>query len=259
MIHSIAVPNFTDMSDTALPNRIVEFPWTDPLNDGKSRIALLSHMGSDLDIVNDARASFDRISIDLDDKDIKLIRYLIQHHHTSPFRGVVFKFKVKAPLFVARQWWKHVIASSHNDEQVGWNEKSFRYVAIEDSEDFYVPATFRQQSKSNRQATFGEIPEDQNQQALNIYRAQCEASYKAYKDLLQLGVGREQARGVLVPSVYTAWVWTVSLQAVLHFIGLRKGEGAQQEIHFYADAIAQLIQPIVPQTIAAWEELNRSF
>ncbi|MEP0915462.1 FAD-dependent thymidylate synthase [Leptolyngbya sp. DQ-M1] len=257
MISSIAVPNFTNMSD--LPDPTAQSPWIDPLNDGKSRIALLSHMGSDLDIVNDARASFDKVSIDLDDKDIKLIRYLIQHHHTSPFRGVVFKFKVKAPLFVARQWWKHVIASSHNDEQVGWNEKSFRYVAIEDSEDFYIPASFRQQSKSNRQATFGEIPEAQNQKALEIYRAQCEASYKAYKDLLELGVGREQARGVLVPSVYTSWVWTVSLQAVLHFIGLRKGEGAQQEIHFYADAISQLIQPIVPQTIGAWEELNRSF
>ncbi|MCU0549816.1 MAG: FAD-dependent thymidylate synthase [Leptolyngbya sp. Prado105] len=251
MVQSIAVPKIND--STSMMTEI------DPLNDGKSRIALLSHMGSDLDVVNDARASFDKISATLDEKDVKLIRYLIQHHHTSPFRGVVFKFKVKAPLFVARQWWKHVIASSHNDEQVGWNEKSFRYVEIEDSEDFYIPNSFRQQSKSNRQATSGEIPEAQNQQAISIYQAQCEASYKAYKDLLDLGVGREQARGVLVPSVYTSWVWTASLQTVLHFIGLRKGEGAQQEIHFYASAIEQLIQPIVPQTIGAWEELHRSF
>jgi len=76
----------------------------DPLNDGKSRIQLLSHMGSDLDVVNDARASFERVSDQLSEKDVKLLNYLAMHQHTSPFRGVVFKFKVKAPLFVARQW-----------------------------------------------------------------------------------------------------------------------------------------------------------
>jgi thymidylate synthase (FAD) len=232
--------------------------WRDPLEDGKSRIALLSHMGGDLDIVNDARASFDKVSDELDEKDARLIRYLIQHHHTSPFRGVVFKFKVKAPLFVCRQWWKHVIASNHNDEQLGWNEKSFRYVSIEDSEDFYIPKTFRQQSANNKQATFGSLPDAENQQALAIYEAQCRASHTAYQQLLALGVGREQARGVLVPSVYTSWVWTVSLQALLNFIGLRMGEGAQQEIHFYANAIAELIQPIVPETMKAWLECEKA-
>ncbi len=231
--------------------------WKDPLEDGKSRIELLSYMGSDIDIVNDARASFDKVSTELDDKDVRLIRYLIQHHHTSPFRGVVFKFKVKAPLFVCRQWWKHVIASNHNDEQLGWNEKSFRYVSIEDSEDFYMPKVFRQQSTNNKQATFGSLPDAENQQALAIYAEQCKASHAAYQQLLSLGVGREQARGVLVPSVYTSWVWTVSLQALLNFIGLRKGEGAQQEIHFYASAIADLIQPIVPETMSAWLEIAK--
>lgn len=233
--------------------------WLDPLKDGKSRIELLSHMGSDLDVVNDARASFEQGSTELDEKDVRLIRYLIKHQHTSPFRGVVFKFKVKAPLFVCRQWWKHVIASNHNDEQLGWNEKSFRYVAIDDSDDFYVPKIFRQQSKNNKQATIGALPEEESHQALAIYAEQCKASHKAYKALLELGVGREQARGVLVPSVYTSWVWTVSLHAVLHFIGLRKGEGAQQEIHSYAEAISELIAPIVPETIKAWEELGSSF
>lgn len=76
----------------------------DPLKDGKSRIELISFMGSDLDVVNDARASFNKSSETLNDKDIKLINYLIKHQHTSPFRGVVFKFKVKAPLYICRQW-----------------------------------------------------------------------------------------------------------------------------------------------------------
>ncbi|MGF1491987.1 MAG: FAD-dependent thymidylate synthase [Microcoleaceae cyanobacterium] len=230
--------------------------WSDPLQDGKSRIELINSMGSDLDVVNDARAIFEKVSQELTDKDIKLIKYLIKHEHTSPFRGVVFKFKIKAPLFVCRQWWKHVIASNHNDEQLGWNEKSFRYVSIDDSDDFYVPQTFRQQAKSNKQATEGAIDVAAHQKALEIYTRQCHESYAAYRQLLELGVGREQARGVLVPSVYTSWVWTVSLQALLHFIRLRLGSGAQNEIVAYAEEILHLINPIVPQCIEAWQEVN---
>ena len=230
--------------------------YKDPLSDGKSRIELIGSMGNDLSIVNDARASFEKVSVELNEKDIKLINYLLKHQHTSPFRGVVFKFKVKAPLYICRQWWKHVIASNHNDEQLGWNEKSFRYVAIDDSNEFYIPKTFRKQAKSNKQATIGSIEESTNKIAISIYEEQCKASYEAYSKLLDLGVGREQARGVLIPSVYTSWVWTVSLQALLHFIGLRRGAGAQSEIGAYADAIVELIKPIVPVAIEAWSSLE---
>ncbi|MEM6611718.1 MAG: FAD-dependent thymidylate synthase [Cyanobacteria bacterium P01_C01_bin.72] len=228
--------------------------YIDPLNDGKSRIELIDSMGGDLSIVNDARASFDKSSLELDEKDIKLIKYLIKHEHTSPFRGVTFKFKVKAPLYVCRQWWKHVIASNHNEEQLGWNEKSFRYVSIDDSNEFYIPPTFRRQSKNNKQATIGSLEPELNQKAIAIYQEQCQQSYQAYSQLLELGVGREQARGVLVPSVYTSWVWTVSLQALLNFVGLRLGAGAQSEIGAYAQAITELIEPIVPVSMAAWSE-----
>ncbi|WP_019508437.1 FAD-dependent thymidylate synthase [Pleurocapsa sp. PCC 7319] len=147
---------------------------------------------------------------------------------------------------------KHVIASNHNDEQLGWNEKSFRYVAIDDSNEFYIPPTFRKQSKNNKQATRGSLDQELNDQAIAIYKEQCENSYQAYTKLLELGVGREQARGVLIPSVYTSWVWTVSLQALLNFIGLRLGVGAQSEIGAYAQAIVELIEPIVPISIEAW-------
>jgi thymidylate synthase (FAD) len=227
-------------------NRTGMMNYKDPLADGKSRIELIDSMGNDLSIVNDARASFQKSSDKLSKKDIKLINYLVTHQHTSPFRGVVFKFKIKAPLYICRQWWKHVIASNHNDEQLGWNEKSFRYVSIDDSNEFYVPQAFRKQAESNKQATFGYLEESKNSLAISIYEQQCQASYEAYSKLLDLGVGREQARGVLIPSVYTSWVWTVSLQALLHFIGLRRGEGAQSEIGAYADAIVELITPIVP-------------
>ncbi|NCO76629.1 MAG: FAD-dependent thymidylate synthase [Cyanobacteria bacterium] len=230
--------------------------YIDPLKDGKSRIELIDSMGNDLSIVNDARASFEKTSSQLQDQDIKLIKYLITHNHTSPFRGVIFKFKVKAPLYICRQWWKHVIASNHNDEQLGWNEKSFRYVAIDDSNEFYIPTIFRQQAKNNKQATSGSLEESQNNLAIAIYQQQCEASYEAYSKLLALGVGREQARGVLIPSVYTSWVWTASLQSLLHFIDLRAGEGAQSEIGAYAQAIIDLVSPIVPEAIQAWSSLK---
>jgi thymidylate synthase (FAD) len=224
----------------------------DPLGDGKSRLELIASMGSDLDVVNDARASFEKIATEIGDKDEKLIRYLIAHSHTSPLRGVVFKYRVKAPLFICRQWWKHCLASNHNDEQLGWNEKSFRYVPIEDSEDFYIPTEFRQQSTNNKQASEGTISPSANAIALRVYREQCEASYDAYQQLLQLGVGREQARGVLVPAVYTSWVWTVSLQALLNFVGLRLGEGAQHEIGSYAKCCLDLARPVAPVTIESW-------
>ena len=227
----------------------------DPLQDGKSRIALVDYMGSDLSVVNDARASFEKESLTLSERDIKLIQYLVEHEHTSPLRGTVFKFKVKAPLFVCRQWWKHVIASSHNEEQLGWNEKSFRYTEIDDSDEFYVPSEFRLQSTSNKQSTEGCI--DDQELASKIYKRAIDDSFIAYQDLLSLGVGREQARGVLVPSVYTSWIWTASLQAALHFVNLRLGKGAQLEITRYAQAVHDLILPIIPETIKACESRKK--
>ena len=225
----------------------------DPLNDGKSRIELIDSMGNDLSVVNDARASFNRVSNKLNEKDIKLINYLIKHKHTSPLRGVAFKFKVKCPLYICRQWWKHILASNHNTEQIGWNEKSLRYVEINDVGDFYIPSEFRLQSVNNKQATEGLLNELYNIEAIEAYTKQCVSSFQTYQHLLNLGVGREQARGVLVPAVYTNFVWTCSLQTVLHFIDLRKDKGAQTEISRYANSVEKLIENIVPKTIKSWK------
>jgi thymidylate synthase (FAD) len=191
-------------------------------------------MGDDLSIVNDARISYGKESNQLDEKDIKLINYLAKHNHTSPFRGVVFKFKVKAPLFVCRQWWKHVVASNHNDEQLGWNEKSLRYVDMTKNVEFYVPELFRKQSPTNKQAGVELINIEHMSTAYGLYDEQCKRCHEVYTYLLELGVCKEQARGVLPTSVYTSWVWTASLQAVLNFLILREGEGAQEEIRQYA-------------------------
>lgn len=228
----------------------------DPLQDNKSKLELIEYMGGELAIVNDARASFAKTTSSLSQKDIDLITYLIRHRHFSPLRSTVFKFKVKAPLATCRQWFKHTIASSHLDEQQSWNETSFRYVDMTDKCEFYIPTDFRKQSKSNRQATDGVLQDDLNDKANLIYTNSVLHSEEAYKTLIELGVGRELARNVLAPAVYTSWVWTVSLQAVLHFIDLRSGHGAQDEITKYASCITQIVESICPNVIAAWFKLS---
>lgn len=231
----------------------MENDYLDPLNDGKSRISLKDRLGNDLSVVNDARASFEKESEILREKDIKLLKFLIEHKHWSPTRGVVFKFKVKAPLYVCRQFWKHIVASNHNDEQLQHNEKSFRYVQADDPDEFYIPQSFRKQAKNNKQATYGALDPELNTEAIRIYGEECRSSYNTYAKLLNLGVGREQARGVLVPSIYTSWVWTTSLQSALHFISLRRLEGSPQaEIAEYAKAVEELISPYVPYCIKFW-------
>lgn len=230
----------------------------DPLGDGISHLELVDSMGNSLSVVNDARQSFDQKSADWTDKDGKLINYLARHHHTSPFRGVVFKWFVKAPLFVARQWYKHAVACTYVGDQLGWKEKSFRYCSAED-EKFYVPVQFRQQSESNRQASAGPMDSESSLIALLQYTDAIQACRQAYGALLALGVSKEQARGVLPTCHYTSFVWTCSLHALFHFISLRRGEGAQSEITLYANALLELGRQIAPEAFDAFASNDYQF
>lgn len=227
----------------------------EPLGKG-SKIQMIDFMGGDLAVVNDARASFENESLEFNEKDAKLLKYLIKHEHWSPFRGSAFKFKVAAPLYICRQWFKHIVASTHIEEQFQWNEKSMRYVEAVDPEQYYVPDVFRLQSSNNKQATCGELDQQANEEARLSYEVACKMSYEVYRDLIDTGVGREQARGVLDPAFYTSWTWTASLQALLNFIYLRQGKGAQSEISLYATAILRLLEPFVPKTVEYWNEIN---
>jgi len=230
----------------------------DPLSDGKSSLRLLDSMGNSLSVVNDARQSFAAESAEWTERDGKLLRYLAKHHHTSPFRGVVFKWSVKAPLFIARQWWKHTVASTFVDDQLGWNEKSFRYCAADEAE-FYVPIEFLQQSEDNRQASAGPLPSRSQALALVQYAQAVEACKQAYAGLLLIGVSKEQARAILPSALYTSFVWTCSLQALFHFISLRIGKGAQGEIVAYAKALLELGRPVAPEAFDAFAENNYQF
>lgn len=206
-------------------------------------VKLVDHMGTDLSVVNAARVSFGKRKEGLDEGDGKLIRYLAEHEHTSPFRHTAMTFHVKAPIFVFRQWMKHRIASE-------FNEISGRYVEFAEDE-FYVPATFRQQAKVNKQGSEGEIAEAQREAVAATYLESCKGAVTNYRALIEAGVCREQARCVLPLALYSEVYWTVSLQASAHFIRLRTDSHAQWEIQQYAHAVRKLVEGLFPLSLQA--------
>lgn len=231
----------------------------DPLMDGISFVRLINWMGSSLDIVCDARQSFDQTSSEWSEKDQKLLNYLVKHEHTSPFRGVVTKWQVKAPLYVCRQWWKHVIGGTFANDTLGWNEKSFRYCEADDEGVYYMPREFRQQSASNKQASSGPLEAPMNQVAMIEYAKALEQAKQAYRTLITLGVCKEQARGILPMATFSTFTWTCSLQALLHFISLRDKGDAQGEIQAYAQAMSTLARPLFKEAFEAFDLHQTSF
>ena len=202
----------------------------------------------DAQIVRAARVSYGPGTKTLRE-DKKLIRYLLKHEHWSPFEMVEFKFHVKAPLFVARQWFRHRTASV--------NEVSGRYSVLED--EFYVPQYWRLQDAKNKQGSYGNLKEVDplaNEYAMGAYTEALEYAYRAYEALLSAGVAREMARMVLPLSTYTQFYWKQDLRNLLHFIKLRLSPDAQWEIRQYARAILEIIRPLVPVTVSAWEDLH---
>lgn len=201
----------------------------------KGFVEYIDHMGSDLTIVNSARVSFGKHTTELRARDQKLINYLWEHKHTSTFRHCYITFRVKAPIFVLRQWFKHRIGSE-------FNEQSLRYVEF--NGDYYKPNVYRQQSKSNKQGSFGNIEEQDK--ADQLYQLSCDYAIRDYYRLIEMGVCREQARGILPMSMYTSVYWTASLQAILHFLKLREDSHAQFEIQEYAKGIRKITEQYFP-------------
>lgn len=210
----------------------------------KGFVALLDHMGDDTTIVNAARVSFGKRIDKMTEKDEKLIRYLLEHRHTSPFEHVQFQFHIKCPLFVRSQWHRHRTWS--------YNEISSRYTEL--PEEYYVPEYFRPQAEHDKQASKDE-PID-NPEIRDLYTAVIGSSFSVYRRLLELGVSREMARMVLPQATYTEFYGTVDLHNLLHFIELRIDSHAQWEIRQYARALLELITPIVPVTVKHWKELK---
>lgn len=209
-------------------------------------IRLVDHMGNDLSVVRSARVSYDADWRAGDDegKDAKLINYLMKNRHTSPFESVTFTFEVKAPIFVFRQWHRHRTWS--------FNEVSARYAEL--PEEFYVPAVDKitTQSVNNKQQRTDEQLVNADTCAILILGA-CRKAFEAYHALLARGCPRELARGVLPVNTYSKMFATIDLHNLLGFIRLRDHSHAQYEIQVYAQAMLDLIRPIVPVSVAAFE------
>ncbi len=216
-------------------------------------VELIDAMGTDLTVVNSARVSFGKRKTTLSDGDKKLIQYLAEHKHWSPFRHVMLQFHCKVPEFVARQWYKHVVGIAYTECSTvdhAWNEISLRYVDASEF-DFYTPTGFRKQSEDNKQASTDEWVKDPDGLLMAEYQQQCQKALDLYHRMLEHGVAREQARGVLPLNIYTEFYWTVSLQALVNFITLRQHPGAQYEIRLYADALEKLACGVVPVSFGA--------
>ena len=209
-------------------------------------VRLVDSLGDDLRVVNCARVSFGKEKNKTDKSDEKLIRYLAFNNHTSPFRHVQFTFHCKVPEFIARQWYKHVVGISYtegsNCKDHGWNEISGRYVDAEVF-DFYTPSSLRKDDPNNKQSSVLAAISDQ---AYKMFEQSNVAAMLKYKALRDLGVCKEQARCVLPLSFYTEFYWTVSLQALAHFIKLRSDSHAQYEIQLYANALYDLAKHVAP-------------
>ena len=220
----------------------------------KGFVEVIDSLGSDLTVVNSARVSFGKRHTKYTDGDRKLVRFLAKYKHFSPFRHMMVQFHLKAPEFVMRQWYKHVVGiettSSSSTKDHAWNELSGRYVPVED---YYYPQYFRKQSEDNKQASEGEI-EDQKQ-CYFLWEKGLHQVQETYKELLELGVAKEQARAILPLSQYTEVYWTASFQAIMNFIELRDEKTAQWEIQQYAKVIKEMMYDIYPETVKIWSEV----
>ena len=221
----------------------------------KGFIEVVDSLGNDLTVVNSARVSFGKRKEKFDKSDERLVRYLAKYKHFSPFRHLQVQFHVKAPEFVMRQWYKHVVGiettSNSATKDHAWNEISGRYVPVED---FYTPSVFRKQSEDNKQATEGAIEEQE--MALNKWNEVMSSITDGYHELLDMGVGKEQARAILPLNQYTEVYWTASFQAIMNFIELRAEKTSQWEIQEYAKTLQKLMFDVFPKTTKIWSEVN---
>ncbi len=209
-------------------------------------VRLVDFMGNDAAIVQAARVSYGAGTKRLRE-DRGLIRYLMRHAHTTPFEMVEFKFHVKLPVFVARQWIRHRTANV--------NEYSGRYSEMPDQ--FYLPeaAQIRSQSAVNRQGRSEDtLPEAETEKILQQLEVGQQRSYAEYLAMLETGFARELARIHLPLSVYTEWYWKIDLHNLFHFLHLRLDDHAQFEIRVFAEAMADIVKNIVPLAWEAYED-----
>ena len=206
-------------------------------------------MADDLSVVNGARVSFARHKAEMDDSDAGLIRFLMRERHGTPFEHNAFRFHIRAPIFVAREWFRHRVSS--------FNEFSMRYAKATD--DFYVPEPEDVRTQVGKPGAYSfepvsdEVAETTREELQQVYAT----AYATYERLVELGVARELARAVLPVGAYTEFYWTVNARALMNFLSLRNSENAQREIRRYAEACERFFAERMPITYEAFVASGR--
>jgi thymidylate synthase (FAD) len=207
-------------------------------------------MASDLSVVNAARVSFARRKEEMDESDEGLIRFLMRDRHGTPFEHNAFRFHIRCPLFVAREWFRHRVGS--------FNEFSMRYAKATD--EFYVPEPDDVRSQVGKPGAYSFEPVDAElaETTREELRAVYEHAFETYERLVEQGVARELARAVLPVGAYTEFYWTLNARSLMNFISLRAAETAQREIRRYADACERFLAEKMPVTHSAFVENQRT-
>lgn len=221
-----------------------EIKRIDPLEDSISSLELVRVSGSDIDVANAARVSYGKRIDTITERDKGLIRFLLEHKHTSPFEHNQLSFRVKCPIFVARQWMRHRMNS--------YNEISYRYVKA--PYEFYTPPFWRHQDTVNKQASVGSFKDELLEKK---YRETVAQSIACYESMLEQGVCRELARGILPLSTYTQFIFTCNLHSLMNFLTLRLHAGAQYEIRKFAEGMLKLAYPHFSVSLGVWHDIHR--
>jgi thymidylate synthase (FAD) len=211
-------------------------------------VECLEKFGDDLTVVNAARVSFDKVSYELTEGDKKLINYLAKHDHVSPFFHPQVRFRIKMPIFVAREWYRHTIGFARN-------EVSRRYV--DSPPECWVPQPdeIRERDPKAKQGSKA-TPVEESEEVHRVIAEQTRQALKTYNDLLASGVAPEVARGILPQSMYTEFVETGSLAAYTRLCHLRLGADAQKEIRMYAGLVNDALEAAFP---VSWKALQSTF
>jgi thymidylate synthase (FAD) len=213
-------------------------------------VRLDAAMADDLAVVNAARVSFARRKESMDESDEGLVRFLMRERHGTPFEHNSFRFHVRCPLFVAREWFRHRVGS--------FNEFSMRYARATD--DFYVPEPEDVRTQVGKPGAYtfepvdAELAERTRAELEDVY----DHAYTTYERLVEAGVARELARAALPLGAYTEFYWTVNARALMNFVSLRAAESAQREIRRYADAVERFLAEKMPVTHAAFVANERT-
>jgi len=208
--------------------------------DGIGSVELLETFGNDLTVVNAARVSFAKEVSEFSEKDQKLINYLVKHNHISPFFHPQVRFRLKMPIFVAREWFRHTVGLSRN-------EVSRRYV--DDEPQIFVPSELRARDKNLKQGSKNSCIENNSEMVAKIQEF-TNQSLAFYNELLQNQVAPEVARGILPQNMYTEFIETGSLYAYMRLCKLRQDPQAQKEIREYANVVSVLLSETFP---ASWK------